>query len=184
MAETISAESSTGAMDFVARAREIAELRGDLDEASRRRDAFFLITGEAGIGKTRLAAEVAAEAATRGVKVLWCRCWGGRRTPAPLVSYSANRKDQLGDDLSNPARSSSENCLASDGTAMPDSLGETHTWIALEISTSLSSDPALIEIVSDGGSDSCQSREPQVGQNAHLILRPLSVPRLQNFGSP
>jgi len=67
---------------------------------------------------------------------------------------------------------------------MPGSLRETQTWIALETSIGWSSDPALMESVSDADSNSCQSREPQVGQKAHLSFRPLSAVRLQYFGMP
>jgi hypothetical protein len=68
--------------------------------------------------------------------------------------------------------------------AIPGSLRDTQIWIAVERSTGSSSDPALIVRLADWLSDSCQSREPQFGQKAHFNLRPLSVPRVQNFGSP
>jgi predicted ATPase len=42
----------------------------------------FLISGEPGIGKTRLADELAAEAASRGMRVVWGRCWEGGGAPA------------------------------------------------------------------------------------------------------
>ena len=66
---------------------------------------------------------------------------------------------------------------------MPGSLRVTQTWIALETSRGSSSDPPLIESVSGVDSDSCQSREPQVGQKTYLSVRPLSVLRLQYFGA-
>jgi hypothetical protein len=76
------------------------------------------------------------------------------------------------------------NCLALSGIMIPGSLRVAHTWIALETSMGSLSDPPLIEIVSEDGSDSCQSREPQVGQKAHLSFPPLSVARLQYLGAP
>ena len=42
----------------------------------------MLLAGEPGIGKTRLAEELAAVAAARGVLVLWGRCWEGEGAPA------------------------------------------------------------------------------------------------------
>jgi eukaryotic-like serine/threonine-protein kinase len=37
-----------------------------------------LLAGEPGIGKARLAEELAAQATVRGAVVLWGRCWEGR----------------------------------------------------------------------------------------------------------
>src|SRR5512134_816841 len=59
---------------LLGRAREIAELRAALDEAERGAGRLVLIQGEAGIGKTRLADEVAALARARGHAVYWSRC--------------------------------------------------------------------------------------------------------------
>lgn len=42
----------------------------------------FLIVGEAGIGKTRLASEIAGEAESRGARVLWGGCWEAGGAPA------------------------------------------------------------------------------------------------------
>ena len=44
----------------------------------------FLISGEPGIGKTRLADELAGDAASRGMRVVWGRCWEGGGAPAYL----------------------------------------------------------------------------------------------------
>lgn len=67
---------------FVGRERELAELRAGLDDALGGRGRIFLIVGEPGIGKTRLAEEIAAAGADRGAAVLWGRCWEGRGAPA------------------------------------------------------------------------------------------------------
>jgi predicted ATPase len=40
------------------------------------------VSGEAGIGKTRLAEQLADYAGSRGVEVLWSRCWEGGGAPA------------------------------------------------------------------------------------------------------
>jgi predicted ATPase len=67
---------------FVGRERELAELRHALDETREGRGRLFLISGEPGIGKSRLAEEVAREAAAREMRVLWGRCWEGDGAPA------------------------------------------------------------------------------------------------------
>ena len=45
---------------------------------------MFLISGEPGIGKTRLADEIAGDAASRGMRVVWGRCWEDVGAPAYL----------------------------------------------------------------------------------------------------
>ncbi len=69
---------------FVGRSREIVELAPGLDDAIAGRGRLFLISGEPGIGKTRLAEELAADAASRGMRVVWGRCWEGGGAPAYL----------------------------------------------------------------------------------------------------
>jgi tetratricopeptide (TPR) repeat protein len=76
----MAAASSTGS--FVGRERELGDLRGALDQAGSGHGRLFLLSGEPGIGKTRLAEEIAAEAAAQGVRVVWGRCWEGDGAPA------------------------------------------------------------------------------------------------------
>jgi len=72
---------------FVGREREIAELRAGLDDALAGHGRLFLISGEPGIGKTRLAEQLSSQASERSVRVLWGRCWEGGGAPAywPIV---------------------------------------------------------------------------------------------------
>ena len=58
---------------LVGRDRELARVMLLLDDALAGGGRLVLCTGEAGIGKTRLAEEVAASAAARGVPVAWAR---------------------------------------------------------------------------------------------------------------
>jgi tetratricopeptide (TPR) repeat protein len=72
---------------FVGRERELAELRSGLDEVSAGHGRLFLLSGEPGIGKTRLAEEISNDASARGMRVVWGRCWEGGGAPAywPLI---------------------------------------------------------------------------------------------------
>src|SRR5262249_25747580 len=69
------------------RERELAELDAGLADAIAGRGRLFLLSGEPGIGKTRLADEFSARASTRGAAVIWGRCWEGAGAPAywPLI---------------------------------------------------------------------------------------------------
>ena len=67
---------------FVGRAGELAALTADLDAAVGGHGGVVLVAGEPGIGKTRLAEELAARAAGRGAVVLWGRCWEGAGAPS------------------------------------------------------------------------------------------------------
>ncbi len=58
---------------MVGRDRELARATGLLDDALAGRGRLVLCTGEAGIGKTRLAEGLAAAAHARGVPVAWAR---------------------------------------------------------------------------------------------------------------
>ncbi len=63
------------ARDLVGRDRELAELAGVWAKAAAGEPGVVLIVGEAGIGKTRLAEALAAEAASAGAMVLAARCY-------------------------------------------------------------------------------------------------------------
>jgi DNA-binding SARP family transcriptional activator len=66
---------------FVAREWELSTLEAGLEDALAGRGRMFLLVGEAGIGKTRLADEFAARAKQRGLLVLWGRCWEAGGAP-------------------------------------------------------------------------------------------------------
>jgi DNA-binding SARP family transcriptional activator len=73
-------ESPRGA--FVGRERELAELVGGLDDAVAGQGRLFLLSGEPGIGKSRLAEALAGGAHARGAAVLVGRCWEAGGAPA------------------------------------------------------------------------------------------------------
>src|SRR5260370_23707213 len=82
MASAVSPEQTRSLGAFVGRDRELAELRAGLDDASEGRGRLFLLSGEPGIGKTRLAEEISNDASARGMRVVWGRCWEGGGAPA------------------------------------------------------------------------------------------------------
>ena len=67
---------------FVGREAAMSELRQGLAEALAGRGRLLLLLGEPGIGKTRTADEIAAEAARRGARVVSGRCYEGEGAPA------------------------------------------------------------------------------------------------------
>lgn len=72
----------TTAGAFVGREDELAELTAGLDEAAAGHGRLFLLVGEPGIGKSRLAEELSAHARARGALVLVGRCWEAGGAPA------------------------------------------------------------------------------------------------------
>ena len=60
---------------FVGRVQELADLTSALEEAASGRGSLVLVTGEPGIGKTRLTSELARVGYERGVRVVTGRCW-------------------------------------------------------------------------------------------------------------
>jgi tetratricopeptide (TPR) repeat protein len=67
---------------FVGRRQELTELLAGLEDALEGHGRLFLLAGEAGIGKSRLADELATTARELGAMVLWGRCWEAGGAPA------------------------------------------------------------------------------------------------------
>jgi DNA-binding SARP family transcriptional activator len=70
------------ASPLVDRTDELAVLEAGLDDALAGRGRLFVIVGEAGSGKTRLADEIGSAAKQRGSRILWGRGWDGGGAPA------------------------------------------------------------------------------------------------------
>lgn len=73
---------ATSSPPLVGRDAEFAALRGGLEDAVAGRASLFLVTGQAGMGKSRLVDEVEAIARSKGVRVLSGRCWEAVDAPA------------------------------------------------------------------------------------------------------
>jgi class 3 adenylate cyclase len=67
---------------FVGRETQVHELRRGLEDALSGKGRIQLLVGEPGIGKTRMAEELATYAALRGAQALWGRCYEGEGAPA------------------------------------------------------------------------------------------------------
>jgi len=72
--------SSAAARELAGRDRELADLAATWAKAAAGEPGVVLIVGEAGIGKTRLAEALAAEAASAGAMVLPARCYETERS--------------------------------------------------------------------------------------------------------
>jgi predicted ATPase len=66
---------------FIGRLDEMAALTAVLDEVMLGRGQMAMLTGEPGIGKTRLAQELANHAESKGALVLWGRCYEEQGVP-------------------------------------------------------------------------------------------------------
>lgn len=66
---------------LIGREREMAELALILGHVRSGRGHLVLITGEAGMGKTALAEELANDAHEQGARVIWGNCWETVDTP-------------------------------------------------------------------------------------------------------
>ncbi|MFP5069823.1 helix-turn-helix transcriptional regulator [Pseudonocardia nantongensis] len=82
------ASGSESAADLFGRSAELAELHAALDGARAGRAGAVLLAGDAGIGKSRLAAELAAHAAAAGTTVVVGRCLDTGPAPLPYLPFS------------------------------------------------------------------------------------------------
>jgi DNA-binding SARP family transcriptional activator len=82
--EPVAAESAVESprSAFVGREGELAALVAGLDDVLAGRGRLFLLAGEPGIGKSRLAEELIARARAQGARVLVGRCWEAGGAPA------------------------------------------------------------------------------------------------------
>ena len=86
---------------FVGRKREIEALHTHLDQTSAGLGRFVMLWGEAGVGKTRLADEIARDAKTRGFRVWRGHSSGTEGAPPylPIVEVLKQYIDERPDDV-------------------------------------------------------------------------------------
>jgi tetratricopeptide (TPR) repeat protein len=95
---------------FVGRAAELSDLRTGMREAIDGRTQLFLLVGEPGIGKTRIASEISAEARENGFSTVWAACCDGVGAPSywPFLQIIRTLDEDSEVFHSNPLRSLSE----------------------------------------------------------------------------
>jgi predicted ATPase len=98
---------------FVGREPELLELREGVTDVIAGRSRLFLISGEPGIGKTRLAEQLTIEARERGARVIWGRCWDRDGAPAfwPWIQIFRSLLTDTGDYLGGLAESEAGHIL-------------------------------------------------------------------------
>ncbi|MDX6399835.1 MAG: hypothetical protein QOF27_441, partial [Gaiellaceae bacterium] len=79
------------------RDQEITLLEAGLEDALAGRGRLFVVVGEAGSGKSRLADDLASTAKQRGTRILWGRGWDGGGAP-PYWPWSQALRDALPSD--------------------------------------------------------------------------------------
>jgi hypothetical protein len=67
---------------IVGRDREVSRLTQAIEDVAEGRGSVWFLTGEPGIGKSRLAEEVGRLARERGMRTFWGRCWEAGGAPA------------------------------------------------------------------------------------------------------
>lgn len=98
MAGEIAARRDTGLPPFVGRVSELALLRSLLDAAAGGRGSLVLLSGEPGIGKSRLADEAVELARARGFATGWGRSWESGGAP-PFWPWRRALRSAFGNDL-------------------------------------------------------------------------------------
>src|SRR3954471_7730874 len=103
--------ASSGELPLLGRGRELDELMAAFDEARAGRGGLVLLTGDPGIGKTRLARTLGEQARAAGAVVALARGWDGGGAPSywpwlqVLRALAAERSDErLAADLGAGAR--------------------------------------------------------------------------------
>jgi tetratricopeptide (TPR) repeat protein len=79
---TAAGSRSATAAPLVGRVAPLHELEIELDRALAGHGALVLVSGEPGIGKTRLVEELAVRANAAGALALWATCWEDEGAPA------------------------------------------------------------------------------------------------------
>jgi DNA-binding SARP family transcriptional activator len=143
------AAERTPATPFVGRDSVLGHLCEQLTRADDGEGRMILVSGEAGVGKTRLVAELATEARRRGASVLWGGSGAHANHPAygpfavALEGYAASRPDSERNELAQryPALAHFVPSLGADNQLPPlaDRPGVDHLYLP----------PAIVRLLSD-----------------------------------
>jgi hypothetical protein len=96
-------------VSLIGRERELEQLEAGLAQARAGRGSLHLLSGEPGIGKTRLAEALSECAEAQGMPVVWGRCWENPGAPAywpwaqALRGLIASRNSELRAELGSGA---------------------------------------------------------------------------------
>jgi DNA-binding SARP family transcriptional activator/tetratricopeptide (TPR) repeat protein len=103
--ESAGGRSGFAAAQLVGRSQELGLLQDLWRTAAAGRPSFALVRGGAGVGKTRLVAEVAARARLQGAVVASTQCFGtsGRLALAPVADWLRNPAVQSATETLDPA---------------------------------------------------------------------------------
>jgi DNA-binding CsgD family transcriptional regulator len=128
---------------FAGRARELDELVTAMDRAAEGQPGVVLVGGEAGIGKSRLLAELAAQAPERAVRVLWGQCAGLEEAAIPLLPVASALSGL-------PGEGTTADLLAAAGktsaTLVLEPSARLHALVLNRLSGASSSDPVLLAL--------------------------------------
>lgn len=137
---------------LVGRDAELALLMRALDDAAARHPTIAIVQGEAGVGKTRLVEELAAETTRRGGAVVWGRSLEGGAAPAywpwlrvlrTLRAWNPGESNAALDQLLDGTGSGASEPVAADDSQLLDGL------LGLSRRTNGAAGPALIIVIED-----------------------------------
>jgi hypothetical protein len=113
---------------FIGREVEKGFFAGAVEQVSRGKGCLLLLSGEPGIGKSRLADELATHAAARGFVVAWGRCWEAGGAPAywPIVQALRSCAGQFSRDAVEEAAGQRAAEIAQILPELREMLGELH----------------------------------------------------------
>jgi predicted ATPase len=141
---------------FVGREIEMGGLRAALDLAGSGRGRLLLVTGEPGIGKSRLMEELSRDASELGWRVLLGRCWEGGGAPAywpwmQVVQQAGGRFEQMAPRYreDSPAETSGRTALRRKARDDPEAVRFRLFGTVAGFLTGISRDQPLLVIVDD-----------------------------------
>jgi len=141
---------------FVGREIEMGGLRAALDLAGSGRGRLLLVTGEPGIGKSRLMEELSRDASELGWRVLLGRCWEGGGAPAywpwmQVVQQAGGRFEQMAPRYreDSPAETSGRTALSRKARDDPEAVRFRFFGTVAGFLTGISRDQPLLVIVDD-----------------------------------